>query len=159
MLLCDPGGPGLNGRRFHFNRLAAVAAQQVMVVPGDGAAPVDGLAVGVAEDVNQSVLGQRLQNPVGGGKGNGAAPLVQDAVKFLRAHEVGQLVEGGRDRQALFGNPLLLACGGDRGRCPAAVGGGALGHGGTHFAVGFVGGAGNVQDYQPGVVDTPATDP
>ncbi|MNY57531.1 hypothetical protein D3C86_1937530 [compost metagenome] len=62
--------PGLDGGRLHFNGLAAVAAQQVVVVPGDVAASVNRFAFTVAEDINESVVSQRLKDAVRGGQGD-----------------------------------------------------------------------------------------
>ena len=93
----------------------SVAAQEVMVVTGDGAPPVHGLALAVPQDINQPVVRERLQDPVGSGQGYGGALVLQDPVELLGTDEVVKLIQGGAHRQSLLGDTLLPAAGG--GRC------------------------------------------
>ena len=60
----SPRGPGLDRGRLDFNSLAAAAAQQVVMMAGDGAAPVHCLAVRIPEDVHQTLISEGLQDPV-----------------------------------------------------------------------------------------------
>ncbi len=129
-----PGGPGFHGGRLHLHGLAAVPAQQVVVVPGDGAPAVDGLAFAVAEHVHQALVGEGLQDPVGGGQGDGDALVLQDPVQLLGADEVVQLVQGGAYRQPLLGDPLFFAASRCRRGQRPAVSAGAVWHEWTRFA-------------------------
>ena len=63
----DRGGPSLHRRTLDLDRRATGAADQVMVV-GVGAAAVDRLAVLVAQDVDQAVVGVQREGPVDGGE-------------------------------------------------------------------------------------------
>ncbi len=81
---------------------------------GDGAPPVHGLALAVAQDIHQPVVGERLQDPVGSGQRHGGALVLQDPVELLGADEVVKLIQGGAHRQSLLGDTLLPAAGGSR---------------------------------------------
>jgi hypothetical protein len=84
----------------------------VVVVMLDGAPAVDDLPVAAAQDIHQAVVGHRLEDPVDGGEGHGVSPGAQEAVEFLGAHEVLELVEGGADGQPLTRDPLFGALAG-----------------------------------------------
>lgn len=56
--------PGLYGRGFDFNSFSAVPAEQVVVVCGHRTATVHGLAVAVAQHVNEALISEGLQDPV-----------------------------------------------------------------------------------------------
>ncbi len=128
MFSCGTGRPGLDGGRFHLFGLATVAAQQVVVMSCDRAAPVNGLAVAVPKDINEAVVSQGLQDPICRGQRHGDAFVLQQPVELLGADKVIQFVQGGADSQALLGDPLLLDAAGGR-RCVAGRGGiGALWH-------------------------------
>ena len=131
------------------------------MVAGDGAAPVHGLAVGVPQHIHQAVVGEGLQDPVGGGERHRGAALLQDAVQFLGADEVLQFVQGGADGQALLGDALFLACGSGSRRpvsgCCRRWRPGTLWNSLRWWVSPGV--VAMLPDYQPGSVDTALQDP
>jgi len=128
MFLCGPRGPGLDGGGLHLNRPAAVAAQQVVVVHGHSAAPVDSLAVAIAQHIHKFLVGQGLQDPVGSGQRNRNTLVLEYPVQLLGAHEVIELVQGCADSDPLLGDALLFPAGRRRRRLRPAVSAGALWH-------------------------------
>ena len=96
-----------------------------------GAAPVDGLAVAGAQHVDLAGVRERLEGAVDGGQADRVAPVLEHVVQVLRAAELVDLVERGRDRGPLPGGTaphgmrrwspgasLSVAC---VGRCRAPV--------------------------------------
>lgn len=88
----------------------------MVVVARDRAAAVDGFAVGVSQDIDETVVGKRLQDAVGRGQGHRDTLVLEEPVQFLRAHEVVQFVQRGTDGQSLLGDALLPDGGILRGR-------------------------------------------
>src|SRR5690606_16333437 len=78
----DPLGPPLDGGPLDLDGTTAVAADQVVVVPG-AAHPVDGLTLVGAQDVDLAGLGERLEGPVDGGEPDVLTGLPQPGVEIL----------------------------------------------------------------------------
>jgi hypothetical protein len=64
MLFRRSGSPRFHRGGFDFHSLAAVAAQEMVMVASDCTAAVNGLAFTVAEHINKSLIGEGLQNAV-----------------------------------------------------------------------------------------------
>ncbi len=69
----DGLGPLFHGGALDLDGLAADAAHQVVVVVAAGAAAVDGLAVGGAQDVDLARVGEGLEGAVDGGQADRVA--------------------------------------------------------------------------------------
>jgi len=65
VLTAQPGGPALHGRSFHLNSLAAVTANQMVVVMLSLAPAVQNLTISTTENINLLLISHGLQNPVG----------------------------------------------------------------------------------------------
>src|SRR5882757_10812373 len=92
-LLGHIGGPALNGAALDLLGPAAGAAHQVMVVRLAGVATeaVGALALGTVNDVDDSVVGERLQVPVDGRQAYRVALGAQRRIDVLRAAETARL--------------------------------------------------------------------
>ena len=65
MLTAQTGSPALNSRSFHLNSLAAVTANQMVVVMLSLTAAVQNLTVSTTENINLLLVSHGLQDPVG----------------------------------------------------------------------------------------------
>jgi hypothetical protein len=105
----DARGPLLDRGSLDLHGPAAVPAQQVVVVVLDGAATVHRLVVPAAQHVHEAVVGHGLQDPVGRGEGDRLATIVEQAVEFLCADEIVEVVERGAHGTALARDALRTA--------------------------------------------------
>lgn len=80
--------PALDSRSLDLDSLAAVAADQVVVVMLSLAAAVENFAVGAAENINLLVIGHGLQDPVGGSQRDFFTTVLEKAVKLLGTYKV-----------------------------------------------------------------------
>src|SRR5690348_14821494 len=95
--------PLLDGRALDLDRLAADAADEVVVVLAGGAAAVDGLAVGGTQYVDLAGVGEGLQCAVHGGESDGVTLVLEHVVELLRTAELVHLVERRRHGGTLPG--------------------------------------------------------
>ena len=65
MLTAQTGSPALNSRSFHLNSLAAVTANQMVVMVLSLAPAVQNLTISTTENINLLLISHGLQNPVG----------------------------------------------------------------------------------------------
>ncbi|KLL96565.1 hypothetical protein NJ76_02010 [Rhodococcus sp. IITR03] len=94
--------PAFDLRAVHLDREAAVAAHEMVVVPG-GAPPEQRLAAVGAQHVDAADLGERLQGAVDGRQADALAALAQLVVKVLGGPEFLGVVEQVDDGAALTG--------------------------------------------------------
>src|ERR1700722_160854 len=97
--------PLLHDAPLDLDAAAALAAGEVVVVPGGVALPVEGLTRRVADRVDHALLAHHLQVAVDGGEPDGLALTAQLGVDLLRAAEAGHAGERGRDGRRLLGAP------------------------------------------------------
>ena len=85
-------GPAFDFWSFDFDRGAAVAADEVVVVLAAGAAPVAGFAIVTSQGVELAGVGERSDLVVDGGEGDVLTLGLELGVKLLsRAEPVGGL--------------------------------------------------------------------
>jgi hypothetical protein len=101
----DPLGPLLNDAALDLDAPAALAARQVVMVPGGVALPVQSLARRVADRVDRALLAEHLKVPVHGGEADGLTLAAQLSVDLLGAAEAGEAGERGRHGRRLPGAP------------------------------------------------------
>jgi hypothetical protein len=95
--------PLLHGGTLDLDGLAADAADQMVMVVTRRAAPVDGLTLGRAQDVDLAGVGEGLERAVDGGQPYRVAPVLEHVVQVLGAAELVDLVERRSDRRPLPG--------------------------------------------------------
>src|SRR5579871_5083464 len=98
-------GPLLHDAALDLDAAAALAAGEVVVVPGGVALSVECLARGVADGVDRALLAEHLQVAVHGGEADGLALPTKLGVDLLRAAEAGHAGERSRDGRRLLGAP------------------------------------------------------
>ena len=101
-----PVCPAVDRRCGDFHGVAALAADQVVVVFLAVAAPVPGLALGGPQYVHFTLTGHGLQGAVDRGEGDPFPVFMQQMVQLLGAAESCRLLQHVVERHALPGHPF-----------------------------------------------------
>ena len=103
VLAGDPVGPALDRRALDLDRSSAVAADEVMVVPGAALAVAAPRRRAPRSASTSAGVDERLEVAVDGRQPDLLAALLEDVVDLLRAGESVEVVEDGADGAALAG--------------------------------------------------------
>ena len=101
------GSPALDSRSLNLHSLAAVTANQMMVVVFSFAAAVQNLTVSTTENINLLVISHGLEDPVGGSQRDFLAAVLKQTVKLLGTYKVIKRIQSTPNSQPLPGNPGL----------------------------------------------------
>ena len=101
------GSPALDSRSLNLHSLAAVTANQMMVVVFSFAAAVENLTVSTTENIDLLVISHGLEDPVGGSQRDLLAAVLKQTVKLLGTYKVIKRIQSTPNSQPLPGNPGL----------------------------------------------------